>query len=87
MLSLEAISLQGSGGEEAPYLLRDVSLRMRRGELVAVVGPSGCGKSTLLKVIARLLEPTEGIVRWDGRDLATEEDLTPADSSTCRSSA
>ena len=79
MLSLETISLQGSGGEDAPHLLRDVSLRMRRGELVAVVGPSGCGKSTLLKVIAGLLEPTEGVVRWDGRDLATEEDFAPAD--------
>ena len=79
MLSLEAISLQGSGDEDAPHLLREISLRMRRGELVALVGPSGCGKSTLLKVIAGLLEPTDGTVRWDGRDLATEGDFAPAD--------
>lgn len=79
MLSLEAISLQGSGDEDAPHLLREVSLRMRRGELVAVVGPSGCGKSTLLKIIAGLLEPSDGTVRWDGRDLATEGDFEPTD--------
>ena len=79
MLMLEAISLGGDGDEDTPYLLRDVSLRTRRGELVAVVGPSGCGKSTLLKIIAGLLEPTEGTVRWDDRDLATEGDLAPTD--------
>ncbi len=79
MLSLEAISLQASEDEESPYLLHDVSVRMCRGELVAVVGPSGCGKSTLLKTITGLLEPTAGIVRWDGRDLATEGDLLPSE--------
>ncbi len=50
---------------------------MRRGQLVGVVGPSGCGKSTLLKLVAGLLDPTEGAVRWDGRDLANEGDLPP----------
>lgn len=79
MLSLEAITLQTSEGEQSRYLLDGVNARMRRGELIAVVGPSGCGKSTLLKVIAGLAEPTEGTVRWDGRDLATEGDLAPTD--------
>lgn len=40
--------------------VRDVSLSVRRGELISLVGPSGCGKSTLLRMIAGLLSPTGG---------------------------
>ena len=40
--------------------VRDVSLSVRRGELIALVGPSGCGKSTLLRMIAGLMSPTSG---------------------------
>ena len=40
--------------------VRDVSLSVRRGELIALVGPSGCGKSTLLRMIAGLMLPTSG---------------------------
>ena len=79
MLALEEILLQTSETDPPQRLLDGVSVRMKRGELVAVVGPSGCGKSTLLKIVAGLLEPTEGRVRWDGRDLATEGDLPPSE--------
>jgi NitT/TauT family transport system ATP-binding protein len=53
-----------SGPVEA---LRDISLAVRRGELVALVGPSGCGKSTLLRIVAGLRPPTGGAVAVDGR--------------------
>ncbi|MFK8083665.1 MAG: ABC transporter ATP-binding protein [Granulosicoccus sp.] len=48
-----------------------VSLRVCRGETFAIVGESGCGKSTLARVLMRLLAPTSGAVRFDGRDVST----------------
>jgi oligopeptide transport system ATP-binding protein len=48
-----------------------VSFRLRRGETLGLVGESGCGKSTTGRALIRLIEPTEGTVRFDGTDLAT----------------
>ena len=48
--------------------IRNISIRLRRGEIVALVGPNGAGKSTLAKVVCGLLQPTAGCVRWDGVD-------------------
>ena len=42
-----------------------MSLRIERGDFVALLGPSGCGKSTLLRLIAGLDRPDDGAVRWD----------------------
>jgi ABC-type multidrug transport system fused ATPase/permease subunit len=49
--------------------LDGVTLRIARGEVVAVCGPSGAGKSTLARLIARFVEPDDGAVLLDGRDL------------------
>jgi putative ABC transport system ATP-binding protein len=51
--------------------VRDVSLSVAEGEIVALYGPSGSGKTTLLMMAASLLAPDAGTVLFDGRDLAT----------------
>jgi len=50
--------------------LRDVSFRLERGQVLALVGENGSGKSTLAKLLAGLYPPRVGMVAWDGVDLA-----------------
>lgn len=59
------------GGPEAPNILSNITLDLAPGKMVAFVGRSGCGKTTLIKLIAGLLEPTEGTILFDHVDLKT----------------
>ncbi|MBU0702308.1 MAG: ABC transporter ATP-binding protein/permease [Chloroflexi bacterium] len=54
--------------EEDKPVLRDFSLKVRRGETIALVGPTGGGKSTIVNLICRFYEPKAGAIRIGGRD-------------------
>ena len=57
-------------GEDSPYILNDLSLKVKPGEYVAVVGRTGCGKSTLVRLLLGFEKPEKGMVRFDGHDLS-----------------
>src|SRR6184192_3601361 len=59
------------GGPESPDILKNITMDLAPGRMVALVGRSGCGKTTLIKLIAGLLEPTEGTIFFDNIDLKT----------------
>jgi len=59
------------GGPEAPNILSDINLDIGAGKMVAFAGRSGSGKTTLIKLVAGLLEPTEGTIHFDNVDLKT----------------
>ena len=52
------------------FALREISLRGAPG-MLGLVGPNGAGKTSLMRMIATLLEPTEGTIRWNGQDIRT----------------
>jgi NitT/TauT family transport system ATP-binding protein len=63
-----AVSLRGIGKMFDKFrALRDINIDFPRGQLTSLLGPSGCGKTTTLKIIAGLIEPTEGEVMVNGR--------------------
>ena len=55
--------------ESTPWVLSDLSLKIRAGEYVAIVGRTGCGKSTLVRLLLGFEKPDQGAVFYDGRDL------------------
>jgi len=54
----------------------DVSLRIRRGTIHGLIGPNGAGKTTCFNLLTKFLQPTRGIIRYDGRDITA---MKPAD--------
>ena len=73
-LRLDGIYKTFHQGDRALEILRDVSLQVRPGELIALVGPSGSGKSTLLHIAGLLEQPDGGEVIIDGRSCAGLDD-------------
>jgi ATP-binding cassette subfamily B protein len=70
-ITTERVTFTYPGGDEPA--LRGVSVRIRQGEVIALVGENGSGKTTLAKILSGLYEPDEGRVRWDDTDLRDVE--------------
>ena len=69
-ISLRSLESTAPGDREGSGpVLRDIDLAVEPGQLVALVGPSGSGKTTLTTLVARLYDPTDGIVEVGGTDL------------------
>jgi lipoprotein-releasing system ATP-binding protein len=65
-----AKSYPSPGSKDGVCVLKDITLKIEKGQSVVIVGPSGSGKSTLLNIIGALDRPTAGRVLFDDKDLA-----------------
>ncbi len=74
VVELSNVRREYQTGEVPTVALAGVSLKVERGEFVAIVGPSGSGKSTLMNLIGCLDRPTAGSVKISGRDISTLDD-------------
>ena len=67
MLKVENISKKFAGNDF--YSLKDVSMEIKKGEIVGLIGKNGAGKSTLMKLMAKSLKPTAGQITYKGEDI------------------
>ena len=73
-LSLKHVSFKYS--EDADETLKDITLKVKPGEKIAIVGYNGAGKTTLIKLLMRLYDPAEGTITYHGKDI---KDYKPCD--------
>ncbi|HEY5287453.1 MAG TPA: ATP-binding cassette domain-containing protein, partial [Solirubrobacteraceae bacterium] len=70
LLELERVVKRYRRGSEQVSAVAGASLELEAGEMLALHGPSGSGKTTLLLLVAALLSPDEGEIRFDGRAIS-----------------
>jgi iron complex transport system ATP-binding protein len=56
-------------GYDSGFLLKDVNIEIKRGEMLGIIGPNGCGKTTLLRAISGALKPRSGMISFEGRNM------------------
>lgn len=69
ILEVKHIHKDFVSGARTVKAINDITIKIEKGEMVAVTGPSGAGKSTLLQICAGLMKPTLGTITLDGNDL------------------
>src|ERR1700744_6250261 len=74
LVELTGITMQfgeaaGENASESVKVLEDINLTIREHDVMALLGPSGCGKSTIMRVLAGLIQPTNGLVKFRGKPL------------------
>lgn len=72
VLRFEHVSKTYKGGKKA---VDDLNLDIDKGEFICFIGPSGCGKTTTMKMINRLIDPTEGKIFIDDKDILQEDSV------------
>jgi NitT/TauT family transport system ATP-binding protein len=72
-IELQDAAVVFGSGDKAVTALSPTTLRMERGDFLALVGPSGCGKSTILRLVSNLIQPSSGNVLLGGREVSAKE--------------
>lgn len=69
IIELESVGLEFRGEKDsvATTVLENINLEVEENDIICLLGPSGCGKSTLIRLIAGLIEPTRGTVKFHGK--------------------
>jgi oligopeptide/dipeptide ABC transporter ATP-binding protein len=69
LLDVLELSRRFPVGKQSLHAVEEVSFKIMPGEAVGLVGESGCGKSTLVRMLTRVLDPSEGSIRFDDREI------------------
>ena len=59
-----------TAGYEDKIIIKDLNLKIEKGQVVSIIGPNGCGKSTLLKTLSRMIKPMGGAVLLENNGLS-----------------
>jgi putative ABC transport system ATP-binding protein len=74
MIKLQGVTKTYKNGKETVDVLKQIDLKIKQGDFVAIMGPSGSGKSTLMNIIGCLDRPTNGTYFFDGKDISSLND-------------